>query len=401
MKLDNRIFQNIANRYRDSRVARFVILLALLFIISAVSIYFLEARTNADFSSLLDGFWWMIITFSTTGYGDIVPITLGGRILAVAVILSGIAGAGLLSATITSWLVDHNSRSRRGLLDYQHMRSHLIVCGWKQDMQDILSDILRASKDLRSDQIVLVNNADPQHVDELKESDQLKGLKFVRGDYYDEHILKRANVKQAFKVLVLADSLESTAASEVDSKTVMTVLTCKAMSKETYVAAEVLDRKFESYLRHAQCDEIIFSRVFSRQLLAASSSISGMSHIMHELINQDNSGTRLCTYEVPENLVGRSYAELIQYILKASAGDHDNVVVLGLLQNTGTQTRMKLEALREAQKTSDVSKLVVNIKGVKGLEANKPVFLPPDTYIIPRYSSAIVLERLLEPETSI
>ena len=55
---------------------------------------------------------------------------------------------------------------------------------------------------------------------------------------------------------------------------------------------------------------------------------------------------------------------------------------------------MKIEALRNAQKTSDVSKLVANLQGVKGLEVNKPVFLPPDDYGLNKHALAIVLERL-------
>lgn len=57
---------------------------------------------------------------------------------------------------------------------------------------------------------------------------------------------------------------------------------------------------------------------------------------------------------------------------------------------------MKIEALREAQKTSDVSALVSNLQGVKGLEVNKPVMIPQADYVIQKYSRAIVLERIGE-----
>jgi hypothetical protein len=59
----------------------------------------------------------------------------------------------------------------------------------------------------------------------------------VRGDYFSDATLKRAAVESAKKVLVLADSLESHAPSEVDSKTVMTVLAVKAMARDSYTVA--------------------------------------------------------------------------------------------------------------------------------------------------------------------
>lgn len=393
MKKISAMAKKIVYTYRDSRIIRFAMLLTVSILLAAVLVFWFESGTNTEFADMLDGFWWMIITFSTTGYGDMVPITTGGRIIAILIIFFGIVGAGLLSASMTSWLVDQNSRSRRGLLDFQNIRNHLVVCGWKQDIKEILRDILRISNKLQSDQIILVSNADPQQVDELKESDQLKGLKFVRGDYFAEHTLKRANVSQAAKVLILADTLDSNAVSEVDSKTVMTVLTVKSMQRETYVTAEVLDRKFESYLRHAQCDEIIFSRDFARQLLASSSSTNGMSHIIHELVSRENSSTWLTTIPVPENFVGKTYGEFRAYTELTLARNKRNVVMIGLLENTGSQTRMKLEALREAQKTSDVSRLVSNIQGVKGLSANHPRFLPAEDSVLLRYSAAIILEK--------
>lgn len=278
-------------------------------------------------------------------------------------------------------------------MDYQRLRNHLVICGWKHDMQDILNGILRANPGLHSDQLVLVSNVDPQLVDQLKESSRLNGLKFVKGDYFAEPVLQRANIGGSAKVMVLADTLESSAVSEVDSKTVMTVLTCKAMSRETYVIAEILDRKFESYLRHAQCDEIVFSQDFSRQLIASTSSTNGMSHIVYDLISQRQSDAVLKTLPVPERLIGQSYARLCADITAAASADNKSIMILGLLQNTGTQTRMKIEALKEAQKTSDISRLVANIQGVKGLEANKPMLLPADDTVVPRYSAAIVLER--------
>ena len=67
--------------------------------------------------------------------------------------------------------------------------------------------------------------------------------------------------------------------------------------------------------------------------------------------------------------------------------------LLGLLVNTGSPNAMKIETLREAQKTSDVSQLIANMQKVKGLEVNQPVLLPDDDFQIQHHTLAIVLER--------
>lgn len=385
-----RRFGRLWDRYRNSRYTRPIVLFLLFFVLSGIIATLLEMRQNPDqFESILDGIWWSIITFSTTGYGDKVTVTLPGRVLTVVTIFLGIGAMSLLSGALASFLVDRNTRARSGLMDFKGLRDHLIICGWREDMKEILQDVLRASDDLDAERLVIISNVEPEKVETLQNEEELRGLKFVRGDYYSEAALQRANVREARKVVIIADALESSAVSEIDSKTVMAVLTAKSLARDVYVTAEILDRKYESYLKHVQCDEILFSRDFARQMLASSSATNGLSHVVQELLGQGESGSRLQTVSIPPSFVNQSYGE---YRKSFDNGD-SNRILLGLLVNTGSPNAMKMEALREAQKTSDVSKLIANMQKVKGLEVNQPVLLPDDDLQLQQHSLAIVLER--------
>ena len=274
-------------------------------------------------------------------------------------------------------------------MDFKDLNDHLVICGWRPDMKEILRDILATSADLPPDHVVLVSSVEPERVHELQEEDDLHGLNFVRGDYYSEAALQRANVRGARKVVIIADMLESSAVSEVDSKTVMAVLTVKSLARDVYVTAEILDRKYESYLKHAQCDEILFSRDFARQMIASSSATNGLSHIIRQLLGQGGSHSRLMTIDIPKKFVNTTYGEY-RRSLHSEGGTR---LLIGLLVNTGSPNAMKIEALREAQKTSDVSQLIANMQKVKGLEVNQPVLLPDDDYEIQIHSRAIVLTK--------
>lgn len=381
-------YHRLQRWFRHSPYAKPTIYFLALFYATGVLIWIFEASYNEQYQNILDGLWWAIITFSTTGYGDKVPVTLAGRLIAVLTIMIGVGGTSLLSGALASWLVDRNTKARRGLMEYRKLKDHLIICGWKNDMKNILLDIIRVSGNLQAEQLLVISNIDSERVEELKEDDELTGLKFVRGDYFAEASLRRASVETARKVLILADTLESQAISEVDSKTVMTVLTIKSISRDVYVTAEVLDKKYQSYLKQAMCDEILFSRDFSRQMLANTSATNGMSHIIYDLLTQSGGTSRLTTEPVPENVINKTYSDLKLHFQSADR------VLLGVLENTGSPNRMKVEALRDAQKTADVSKLITNLQKVKGLEVNQPLFLPTDDHPIQRYTQAIVLERI-------
>ena len=371
-----------------SQYARPTIFLIFFLVLVAVVTVIFEVRRNDDFATVLDGFWWTIITFSTTGYGDKVPITIGGRILAVLTIFIGIAASSLLSGGLASWLVERNTRARRGLVDYSNQKDHLIICGWKHDMKEILIDILDAAPGQSSEDMVLISNIETDKIETLQDDDRLRDLKFVRGDYFSEHTLTRAGLSQARKVLILADVLESSTLSEVDSKTVLAVLTVKSIAREVYVVAELLDKKFVNYLKGASCDEIHFSRELSRQILAGSSVTNGMSHIIYELLTYGHDKTRLVTIEIPSRFIDGPYSDYVSYVTESNGS-----LLLGLLENTGSPTRMKLESLRDAQKTSDVSQLVNNLQKVKDIEFNRPHLIPKRDYLIQPNTLGILLER--------
>lgn len=364
----------------------------LTFILAGFLVFRVESKTNDQFGSFIDGIWWAIITFSTTGYGDKYPITLGGRLIAVVTIFLGIAGMSFLSGIFASVFVDRNSRARRGLVDYPKLKDHLIICGWSDEIKEILLDIVGFSRDFTSENIIIISNIPSETIETLKENKELSELKFVRGDYFSDTALRRANVTQARKVLILSDTYESHADAEADSKTIMTVLSIRTLSKDVYICAEMVNRKYESNLKQAMCDEVLFKREVSQKILSYTSVENGMGHILYDLLSQRENGSRLRTIDIDEKYNEKPFIEYKQ-------GESESpFIILGLLENTGSPNRMKMEALRAAQKTSNISQLVDNLQSVKDLEVNKPHFAPANDYIIKKHTQAIVLEKIYEPQ---
>ena len=68
---------------------------------------------DANILTLEDALWWATTTVTTVGYGDRFPVTTTGRLVAVALMLSGIAFVGAVTAGIAAWLVDSVQRGRQ------------------------------------------------------------------------------------------------------------------------------------------------------------------------------------------------------------------------------------------------------------------------------------------------
>ena len=55
----------------------------------AILFYYFEHGTNQNVNHPLDAIWWAAVTMTTVGYGDIVPVTWPGRIIAMCLMLTG------------------------------------------------------------------------------------------------------------------------------------------------------------------------------------------------------------------------------------------------------------------------------------------------------------------------
>nr|WP_276511679.1 potassium channel family protein [Leifsonia aquatica] len=67
---------------------------------------------GSNIHSFGDAVWWACVTMATVGYGDYYPVTVPGRILAVVLMIGGIAIVGTASATIVSYLNEHTQHLR-------------------------------------------------------------------------------------------------------------------------------------------------------------------------------------------------------------------------------------------------------------------------------------------------
>ena len=85
----------------------FSILTLILLYFSAVGIYYFENSAQPKvFSSIFHSLWWAVATLTTVGYGDVYPITIGGKILTFIILMIGLGvvavPTGLLASALSS-----------------------------------------------------------------------------------------------------------------------------------------------------------------------------------------------------------------------------------------------------------------------------------------------------------
>ncbi|MBP7962166.1 MAG: potassium channel protein [Caldilineaceae bacterium] len=146
---------------------------------------------------LIEGWSWQdslfmtVITLSTVGFGEVRPLSNGGEIFTIGLIVMGVGGAAYTFSTVADYIV---AGELRGILRRQRMQKkinqltdHFIVCGYGRVGKRVALDL----KDNGAD-VVLVES-DPESAVSMEKNNFL----FVMGDASDDVVLRQAGIERA------------------------------------------------------------------------------------------------------------------------------------------------------------------------------------------------------------
>ena len=89
-------------------------LVGVMFVIMGAATLAVEVLSPDSFRSLGDAAWWSATTVTTIGYGDVVPGTSGGRMIAVFVMFASVATVSFTTAVVTAAFVGYQQRRLGG-----------------------------------------------------------------------------------------------------------------------------------------------------------------------------------------------------------------------------------------------------------------------------------------------
>jgi voltage-gated potassium channel len=94
-----------AIKLAKEEILLFIFITLILIYFSAVGIYYFENQAQPEhFSSIFDSLWWAIITLTTVGYGDVYPITVGGKVFTFFILMIGLGIVAIPTGIISSAL---------------------------------------------------------------------------------------------------------------------------------------------------------------------------------------------------------------------------------------------------------------------------------------------------------
>ena len=108
------------------------------FYILCCLLYWYVEFDRARGAGFLDVILWNTATLFGQDFADHYPVSVAGRLLGLVLLLIGMFGVSAITGYISSALIEHNMNSMRGMKKLQSLRNHVIICGWKDDLKDLL-----------------------------------------------------------------------------------------------------------------------------------------------------------------------------------------------------------------------------------------------------------------------
>ncbi|MDH4129735.1 MAG: ion channel [Spirochaetota bacterium] len=261
--------------------------------------------------------WWTIVTFTTVGYGDIYPLSIGGKIVAVFAMVFGIGFIGTFMATVANIIIQARGKELRGMKKMS-LKNHLIICGYNKLKVEHFVKEFRSDPQFKDVSIVILTNSLETHPmpDEVN-------VHFVKGESTDDEALNRAGIQNASKVIVLAESNQD---STADEKTILTVMLIEEINPGIYTCAEILSPMKKGLLKKAHCDEIITVSELSVNLMVQALQDPGVPRIIEEIVS-NTYGQQIHKSLVPKDFHQKTFYDLLLELLK------EECIVLALDRN--------------------------------------------------------------------
>jgi voltage-gated potassium channel len=284
------------------------VLIAALVLITTVLLVYLGRDGYRDNSngpiSVLDATYYATVSLSTTGYGDIVPVTPGARLINILLITPlRILFLLILIGTTLEALTSRSREEFRIRRWRSRVRQHVIVCGYGTKGRSAIRSLQATGTPLEK---IVVVDPEPRAVEEANAA----GLTGIIGDAARTEVLRRASVERARAVIV---------APNRDDAAVLITLTVRQLNPSVPITSSVREEENANLLRQSGADTVITTSATSGRLLGLSTDSPRVVEVVEDLLT-GGQGLDLHQRTVSSSEIGLDPRSLRDIVLSVTRG---------------------------------------------------------------------------------
>lgn len=272
--------------------------------VGTFAILMFERNTNSEVQTLEDAFWFSVYSLFSGEPIPGPPVSLGGRVVAVIVILMNVTLFAMLTGTISAFMVER--LRKENWVNWDEFRDHTIICGWNRKAEIIVREYKAAGK-LEEMPIVVIAFVDDKHT--VIDPELRPYVRFLNDDFTKVKVLEKAGIRRASTCIILSDKSYGRSDQDADARTILAALTAEKLNRDVYTCAELINREYGSHLDLGQVNSYVVSQEHSGFLLAQSALNHGLMSVFSELLTYEK-GNHFYRISLEPGWVGKSFLEL-------------------------------------------------------------------------------------------
>lgn len=219
--------------------------------------------------TLIDALYYTTVTLSTTGYGDIAPVSDGARLINAFVITPArIAFLVLLIGTTLEVLAQRGREQFRIARWRRQMGSHVVVIGYGTKGRSAIDTLINNGLDR---EMVVVVDPSPAALSEAN----AEQLTVVTGDATRREVLRQARVRDAAQIIITTGN---------DATNVLASLTVRQQNPDAWIVASVSEHENAPLMKQSGADSVITSSDAVGRLLGLSTLSPKLGSVMEDLL---------------------------------------------------------------------------------------------------------------------
>jgi voltage-gated potassium channel len=203
--------------------------------------------------SILDALYMTLTTLTTVGFQEIRPLTTGGRIFTMTVIVFGVSALFVTVSIVAGWVAEgaigERSRRRRMQRRVDQLNDHFIICAYGRVGRAVAREF-----DAANQPFVVVEALDEKEEDMIED-----GVLYILDDPSYEPVLKAAGVERAKGLVCAVDS---------DATNVYIALIARSLNDDIFIVARASEPDSAGRLYKAGADRVISPYVTSGRHMA-------------------------------------------------------------------------------------------------------------------------------------
>ncbi|MDT9698607.1 potassium channel family protein [Streptomyces sp. P17] len=253
---------------------------------------------------LLDAFYYATVSLSTTGYGDITPVSDAARLTNIFVITPMRVLFLIILVGTTLEVLTERTREEWRLNRWRStLRDHTVVVGFGTKGRSAIQTVCATG--LKKEQVIVV---DPSS--KVIDAATAEGYAGIVGDATRSDVLRRAEVHKARKVII---------ATQRDDTAVLVTLTARQLNRGAKIVAAVREEENAPLLKQSGADAVITSASAAGRLLGLSVLSPAAGMVMEDLIQQ-GSGLDIVERPVIKAEVGKGPRETADLVVSVVRG---------------------------------------------------------------------------------